>query len=1018
MFPRLLWRVALALVAAVTLAPAVVGAQYFGRNKVQYRTFDFQVLHTEHFDVYYYPEEAEAAGVVSRMAERWHTRLSRFFGHDLRGRQALILYAAASHFRQTNAVDGLIGEGTGGVTEGIKRRVVLPMSGSLADTDHVLGHELVHAFQFDLTGTDPRERTGGEMPGILAFPLWFVEGMAEYLSLGPVDTQTAMWLRDAVLREKLPHVKDLDHPDYFPYRWGHAFWAFVGAKYGDRAVASLIRSAANPRFDLVGLARQLGTTPDALTADWHAAIHLSARTTLEDLPSLASAPARVISENAGSGRYNVGPRVSPDGRRIAFFSERDRFSVDLYLADAETGHVERRLTTAATDPHFDSIQFLNSAGAWSPDGRTFAITAARGGRPVVAFLRIERGGLDREVRLDTLDDALNPVFAPDGQSVFLSGNAGGIIDLYRLTLATGAVERLTADAYADLEPAVTPDGKGLVFVTERFSTNLDTLESGDLRLAYLDLATKAVRPIAGFLSGKHLSPQVSGDGRSVYFVADPDGVSNLYRIAISGGPVERLSSLVTGAAGITSSSPTLSLASASGRLVFSVFENDGHAVYRLDPADTVALVSPEATGVSAVLPGRSLPGGDVQALLANAERGLPPATEVSADTAEPYDQGLGLDFLGQPSVSGSVTPFGARVAGGVSAVFSDILGDRSLGVQAQIGGTLADFGGQLMYLNRRHRWNWGASLHALPDSIGYLSRRDDPAAGLTTITERIERQTVRGVTGSAAYPFSARTRFEVTAGAEAIGFQQEVRTGVYPMSSLTPLTVTRDVTQTAPTLYLGRTSAALVRDSSIAGATAPIFGSRSRLEVGRTIGTVRYTSLLADWRRYYMPKRPVTIAVRGLHVGRYGRDHQHDQLIDLFAGHPEFVHGYGAGSFSFLECLDQTAAGECQIFRNLIGSRMVVANLEVRAPIPGLFRGNVEYGRLPVDIAFFADAGLVWSADDRPALAGGSRRPVKSVGGAVRVNVFGLLPLELAISKPLDRVEHRVQWQIGIRQGF
>ena len=146
------------------------------------------------------------------MAERWNDRLSRFFGHELRGRQPLILYAVGAHFRQTNAIEGLIGEGTGGVTEALKRRVVLPMSGSLADTDHVLGHELVHAFQFDMTGDDPRDDVV-QAPGILAFPLWFVEGMAEYLSLGPVDAQTAMWLRDAALREKLPHIKDLDNPE-------------------------------------------------------------------------------------------------------------------------------------------------------------------------------------------------------------------------------------------------------------------------------------------------------------------------------------------------------------------------------------------------------------------------------------------------------------------------------------------------------------------------------------------------------------------------------------------------------------------------------------------------------------------------------------------------------------------------------------------------------------------------------------------------------------------------------------
>src|SRR5690606_707359 len=130
------------------------------------------------------PEEAEAARIVARMSERWYARLSRFFTHELRGRQPLILYAAPAHFRQTNAIEGAIGEGTGGATEALKRRIVLPMAGSLADTDHVLGHELVHAFQFDVTGADPRD-TEFTLPDILQYPLWFAEGMAEYLSIGP-----------------------------------------------------------------------------------------------------------------------------------------------------------------------------------------------------------------------------------------------------------------------------------------------------------------------------------------------------------------------------------------------------------------------------------------------------------------------------------------------------------------------------------------------------------------------------------------------------------------------------------------------------------------------------------------------------------------------------------------------------------------------------------------------------------------------------------------------------------------
>lgn len=1008
-------RVVVLVLAACVAMPNVAAAQYFGRNKVQYRTFDFRVLHTDRFDIYYYPEEAEAAALVARMAERWHARLSRFFSHDLRGRQPIVLYAAASHFRQTNTIDGLIGEGTGGVTEAIKRRIVLPMSGSLADTDHVLGHELVHAFQFDMTGDDPRDRTG-MMPGILAFPLWYAEGMAEYLSLGPVDGQTAMWLRDAALREQLPHLRDLGRPEYFPYRWGHAFWAYVGATYGDRAVASLIRSAANPQVDLEGLTGQLGTDPDTFTAEWHQAILARTRELADDGSPVRSVPALVLGQDNGGGRYNVGPRVSPDGRLVAFFSERDRFAVDLFLAETDTGRIVRRLTTSTNDPHFDSLQFLASAGAWSPDGRTLAIAAIRSGQPVLALLDVASGRIDREVRLEGLDDVLHPAFAPDGAALVVSGNAGGRIDLYRVDVADGAVEQLTDDVYADLEPAFSPDGRTIVFVTERFSTDVDRLESGPLRLARLDTQTGAVTPLPAFLAGKHLSPQVSPDGRSVVFIADPDGISNIYRMSLDGGPVEQLSSVPTGVAGITSTSPALSLAS-TGRLVFSVFEDDGHAIYRLDPSDTVALVAPMPSGVAALLPGRATPGGDVHTLLANADRGLP-AVSPMRDT-RPYERGLSLDFLGQPTVSGGMTSLGPRVSGGMSAYFSDMLGDRSLGVQAQIGGTLADFGGQFVYVNRRHRWNWSTAVAAVPLTIGYLQRRDDTANATTHIDAVIERQQMRGAFFSTAYPFSTSTRFEASASAEAISFSREVRTATYASGTRNLLDREHFTEPTGPTLWLGGGSAALVRDTAIFGATHPIHGGRARLEVGRTAGTITYSTVLADWRRYFMPVRPWTIAVRGMHYGRYGGGSEHGQLVDLYAGHAEFVHGYGVGSFNAVECLQQGTGRECEVFDNLRGSRMAVANIELRAPLPGLFTGDVEYSsRLPVDLVVFADAGVTWTSADRPAFAGGSRRIVRSVGAAARINVFGLLPLEIAASHPFDRVERGLRWQVGIRQGF
>src|SRR5262252_5168203 len=152
------------LLALSIVAPAPASAQYFGRNKVQYKKLNFQVLKTEHFDIYFYPSEREGVDIAARMAERWHTRLEGLFQHTLRGRQPLVLYASHPDFEQTNVIGGELGEGTGGVTEPLRRRIVLPMGGPLADTDHVIGHELVHAFQFDMTPAAVVHRGHGRIP--------------------------------------------------------------------------------------------------------------------------------------------------------------------------------------------------------------------------------------------------------------------------------------------------------------------------------------------------------------------------------------------------------------------------------------------------------------------------------------------------------------------------------------------------------------------------------------------------------------------------------------------------------------------------------------------------------------------------------------------------------------------------------------------------------------------------------------------------------------------------------------
>ena len=645
---------------------------YFGRNKVQYREFDFKVLKTDHFDIYYYPEEEQAAQMASRMAERWYTRLSSLLNHELSSRQPLILYASGSHFRQTNTISGEVGEGTGGVTEAYKRRIVLPFAGPIEASDHVLGHELVHAFQYDITGTNVSSGSAGA----LALPLWFIEGMAEYLSVGPVDPLTAMWMREATRREQLPAVDKLDNPKYFPYRYGQALWAYIAGKYGDGAVGNMLRAASGRDATYsTAIESVLQIDTKTLTTDWHNAEFEAFRPIAEATKMPAAFARPLITQEKHKADLNIGPELSPDGSRLIYFSERDLFSIDLYVADARTGEVIKKITNTATSAHYDSLAFLTSAGSWDPTGKRFVFPAVSKGDATLNIVDVERGRTEREITVKGANEVVNPAWSPDGKQIVFSGMVGGYIDLFVYDLESDTERRLTTDAYAEMDPAWSPDGKRIVFSTDRFTTNLETIKAGRLRLAIMEVSTGAVTELGGFADAKNISPHWTPDGRSIYFLSDRQGITNIYRMVVDGGKTTQLTNMLTGASGITALSPAMSYA--GGRLVFSAYENDGYNIYALDTAEQLAgEASVDLPRNAAVLPPRSDPGGLVVEALEDPTWGLP-GTEVPV--GDPYRTKWGLDFVGQPSFAVGVGPFGTYAAGGVSFLFSDMLGNQVIG---------------------------------------------------------------------------------------------------------------------------------------------------------------------------------------------------------------------------------------------------------------------------------------------------------------------------------------------------
>ena len=985
----------LVCLAATTLSaiPRPAAAQYFGRNKVQNGRLEFRTLQTDHFDIYYYPEEEQVTRQAARMAERWYARYSELLDDTFTHRQAIVLYASHPHFTQTNVSPATLDEGTGGFTERVKSRIVMPFAPGLGETDHVLGHELAHAFQIDIAKRE--HQNAFELPG------WFIEGMAEYLSLGPSNTFTNMWLRDAKLHHRLPTIEQLENPRYFPYRYGHAFWSYLGQRFGDEIVGKLLRSRV--RGVVARLEDVTGKTRDELTRDWHESIPMA-----DDGPDVAVTP-RAIVTSADGGRVHVAPAISPDGRRIMFISERDRLSLDLFMADAGSGTVVKKVISTAADPHFDSLQYIHSAGAWDTTGHRFVVAALIDGAPSLSIIDTNGTSPRRDIRLRDVGEIYNPSWSPDGKQIVFSAMKDGLSDLFVYALADGTITRLTDDEFADLHPSWSPDGKTIAFASDRFTTSLDELRFGAVRVALLDLATRIVRPMtASANGGKQISPQWSPDGKAVYYVADPDGISNIYRVELASGDIRRVTSETGGVSGITATSPALAVASANGKLAFNAYRNGRYEIQTLEQSSAES--APVVTaGVATQTPGAL---GKLAQLLSNAHVGLPTGSEFPTSK---YDDRLRVESIAEPYIGAAVG--GGGLVGGVlranfGITFGDMLRDRQLQTMVRVGTNKDDFAAQVAYQNRKGRLNWGFIGGYIPARFIGAKRSIDRSTPLVTQEYANLRYAHEFASMTARYNMSRASRFELRGGARRTGYGWQTVTRVVDATSRKLVTHMVQELPGSPAVYLAEMQAAYVRDTAVLGPTSPVLGQRIRLDVEPAFGGLTFADLRLDARRYFMPVRPATFAVRLQHTGRYGPDSRDPRLTPLLLGLQTLVRGYDLSTFAAEQC--GRGATSCSMIDQLSGNRFAVMNLEVRAPLLGLLTGNFDYGRTPIEGLIFADGAMLWTPHSNGPL---ERDRFSSVGAGVRANLGGFV-LEPTAARTFDKPKNGWTVSFLIRPGF
>ncbi|MDX1583288.1 MAG: BamA/TamA family outer membrane protein, partial [Thermoanaerobaculia bacterium] len=713
------------------------------------------------------------------------------------------------------------------------------------------------------------------------------------------------------------------------------------------------------------------------------------------------------------------------------------FSIDLYLADARSGKVLRRLVSASADPHFDALRFIDSAGSWSPDGRKFAFVVFEKGDNTLAILDVDSGNVEKRIAIKTVGAVSSPAWGPDGRSIIFSGMKGGISDLYILDVETSEVRQLTDDRYAEMQPEWSPDGSRVIFVTDRGpGTDFEELTYDRMSLATLDVGTGNIQVLSIFPHAKHINPQFAPDGTTVYFISNPEGVNDIYSYSLTDGSVRRITDVRTGVSGITEMSPALSVASDTGRMMFSVFENSDFNIYGfspdLVPSDPIAPAGAGGPTIAEVLPPDSnIAGSFVESYLRAPVRGLPP--EITQLDSEEYDADLSLDFLGPPAIGVGTDRFGGvGFAGAISAYFSDLLGRHQFGFAVQTSGTSDtsfedQIGAQVIYLNQENRFNWGAGATHLP----YITQRtvdiretivdiDGQPVPVIAVDQLREIVTIDEAELISQYPISLNRRWEASASYVHLGFESEIQT--FFIAGERVIGRQTEPFRDFPSLDYYSGSVAYVGDTSTFGFISPVRGHRYRFEAEATAGDLQFQTALADYRKYFF-MRPATLAFRAMHYGRYGSDAEDSRISPLYLGRQTLVRGYHYDDFGVEECTTIPGSNNCPEFDRLIGSKLAVMNLELRAPLFGPEEfGLFELEFLPTEMLAFIDAGAAWTEDETPELEFTEdtiqRVPVFSAGVGVRMLLGGYLPIHLYYAYPFQRPEQSGEFGFAIAAGW
>jgi len=942
----------LILIVLITGANVPGNAQYyFGRNKVQYHQFDWHVMHTEHFDIYFYPEMRELAEVGAGYAEENYHILADLFDITPNYRIPLIFYSSFTHFQQTNVIPNLIPEGVGGFFEYLKGRVVVPANGSISQFKNVIRHELVHVFTMCKVQRVMKDHKKIDWSGL---PLWFVEGLAEYWSQG-WNSEAEMVIRDAVINDYLVPLSRIYQisGSFLMYKEGQAILRYIAETYGEEKLLGLLNNFWKTQNFSDVLKLTIGKGYREFDEEWTYALKKKIFPLLKDndLPRMVSIRITEEGINTKPAYYH---------KQVVFLSNREGYS-NIYCKPVQPYNKKQKaeiIIKGERTSEFESFHLLKSKIDVHSSGM-LAFSSKSGEQDAIYIYDLQARKIVQRLEFNNLIYLSSPAWSPDGTRLVFSGiDFSGKNDIYIVNLSNQQLRRLTNDFYDDRDPCWSPDGHLIVFSSDRTEYG----ESGYYNLFFYDLRDGSIRYVT---SGRHkdYSPVFSPDSQFLAFASDRDGSFNIWviragkryrdsmivkRFNLNSSsdakfPTEPYFSVVEDSAIVASllERPQLKKITnfATGAfdpewtdndgILFTAFENFSFQIRKLEHVSSLFKSKPLSVFDQSPWKAPSF-------WQSSKHVGRLTASVVK------YRRKFSLDIAQSQIMQDPI--FGT--SGGAQLAISDMLGNEKYYF--------------LLYNEASSKKEFLKSFNFAVSKLD-LSRRTNIAYGIYhfagnyySFSEGFFYERRYGGFASLSYPFSVFQRGEVH-----VNIRNSEKQWYGFLGTRRALLISNFI--------------AWVKDNSLWGPTGPIDGERYHFTIGNTVdvknSNVNFYTISADYRKYFRLGRRITYATRVM-----GRINHGKEAIRFFLGGSWDLRGYDRWS--------------------IWGEKLVLMNHELRFPFIDRFTIRFPFGGIgfsSIRGAAFWDLGNAWSSSFRQ-LRG-------SLGVGIRFRLGGFLVLRLDYGK-------------------